>query len=120
MFDVGLPQGIYPTVPGYDSFTLIKKTGTGNPTDTRAAGVAVSARLRDANNHEIVKSKVLTTDPLFTITVFDVGDASFVQPDTEDTIVGPDGTKYTVRVILGRTVLQTLHKCLCSEKWDQT
>jgi len=49
-----------------------------------------------------------------------VGETGFVRPDNEDTIIGPDGTKYTVRAVLGRTVLQTLHKCLCSEKWDQT
>ena len=120
MFGAELPQSLYPMVPGYDDFTLTKKTGVGNPTDTRAVAIPVKARLRDATNNEIMKAGIVTTDPLVTISVFDVGETGFVQPDNEDTIIAPDGTKYTVRAVLGRTVLQTLHKCLCSEKWDQT
>jgi len=120
MFGAELPQSIYPAVAGYDDFTLVKKTGVGNPTDGRAAPLGIKARLRDAKVEEIQKAGVVTTDPLVTISVFDIGEAGFVRPDNEDTIIGPDGTKYTVRAVLGRTVLQTLHKCLCSEKWDQT
>lgn len=120
MFGPELPQGIYPMVPGYDNFTLTKKTGTASPLDSRAAPITVKARLRDAKSDEILKANIVTTDPLVTISVFDIGEAGFVRPDVEDTITDPSGVKYTVRAILGRTVLQTLHKCLCSEKWDQS
>lgn len=117
MFGVELPQSLYPIVPDYGPVSLRKKTGASTP-DTFAAAVTVNARIRSATVNEVITSRIQTEDPLYMISVYDVGEATFVQPEAEDEITGPDGVKYRVRHVDVK-VLGTLHKCVSSRKRTQ-
>ncbi len=117
MFGVELPQSIYPLVPGYADFSLRKKTAAASP-DTFAAAVTVRGRLKDASTQEIIRANVVTEEPLYMISVYDIGETGFVAPSAEDEIVDSAGVKYRVRHV-GTKVLATLYKCVCSRKRTQ-
>ena len=118
MFGAELPQSLYPMVPDYGPVSLRKKTAAGNP-DTFAAAVTVNARVRSANINEVMASRVQSEDPLYMISVYDIGEDTFVAPAAEDEITDDDGTKYRVRHVDVK-VLGTLHKCICSRKRNQS
>lgn len=115
MFGASLPQAFYPMVPGYDDFSLRKKTAFGGSADTYADAVTVKGRKRSADIADVIRSNIQTEEPVFDITVYDMGESTFVAPEAEDEITDPDGIKYRVRHI-GNTVLDTLYKCLCTRK----
>lgn len=118
MFGVELPQSIYPSVPDYGPVELRKKTGAGSP-DTYAAAVTVNARIRSATVNEVITSRIQTEDPLYMISIYDVGEDTFVAPAAEDEVTGPDGVKYRVRHVDVK-VLGSLHKCISSRKRNQS
>lgn len=118
MFGVELPQSIYPMVPGYGPVSLRKKTAAADP-DTYATAVTVQARVRSATVQEVITSRIQTEDPLYMISVYDIGEESFVAPEAEDEITDADGIKYRVRHVDVK-VLGTLHKCVSSRKRTQT
>lgn len=118
MFGAELPQSIYPLVPDYGPVRLRKKTAAGSP-DTFAAAVTVNARVRSASVQEVINSRLQMTEPAYMISVYDVGESTFVHPEAEDEIIGGDGTLYRVRHVEVK-VLGTLHKCLCVKKRRQS
>lgn len=114
MFGASLPQSIYPLVPDYGPVSLRKKTAHGDP-DTFATAVTVQARVRSANVNEVISSRIQTTEPLYMISVFDIGEDGFAAPEAEDEITDAAGVLYRVRHVDVK-VLATLHKCVCSKK----
>lgn len=118
MFGVSLPRSIYPMVPGYATMRLRKKSGAANP-DTFAAPINVQGREKTGSVEERIYALLQTTDPLFQITLFDMGEATFVAPAAEDEIITPDGTRYRVRHVEEK-VLKTLYPCVCSLKRSQS
>ena len=115
MFGADMPRAFFPMVPGYDDFSLRKKTAFAGATDTYATAVTVKGRKRSADIQDVIRSNIQTEDPVFDITVFDMGESTFAPPEAEDEITDPDGVKYRVRHV-GNTVLDALYKCLCTRK----
>ena len=119
MFGADLPRAFYPMTPGYDDFSLRKKTAFGGSADTYATAVSVKGRKVSADIADVIKSNLQLEEPVFAISIYDMGESTFVAPEAEDEITDPDGIKYRVRHV-GNTVLDTLYKCLCTRKRVQS
>ena len=116
MFDASLPQSFYGSLPNRQACTLYLKTATGDP-DTYATGVSVWARRRPSNENEVARAGVTAEDEPITFSILNDGSSTtFVAPQTEAKLTGPDGVNWRIRTVKS-TIFDTLFVCVCTRMW---
>lgn len=123
LFDVTLPQSLYPTLVNVYAMTMRNKitqggnASTGQTADGYGTLKNVNVRRRPATEDELVRSSLIGVDNVITFSVLNDGtDSSFERPYPEARITDEAGVNWTVKRVEPK-ILESLFSCVCVQGW---